>query len=192
MFAANSVAFRSVVRRNANLPGGGPWIPNRFQRCRCAAKDACAPAHPAALAHPTFCSLTMGETERDILGRKAYMRAYRTAYKERVRRVTLTLSPDEFSVVKRLAAAERLAVSAYLKKSAFAHGASVKPVHPDLLDRLDELVRQIRGIATNVNQMARHSNRLRAGVEDAEVMLKLRFLEQRIREFLSGANGGPR
>lgn len=118
------------------------------------------------------------------------MRQYRNAYKERVRRVALTLSPDEHAKVRRLADGAGLSVAAFVKRSAFDHADGFRPAPKELVERLDELLRQIRGIATNVNQMARHSNRLKAGVEDAEVMLSLRYLDQKIREFLSRGRGG--
>lgn len=132
----------------------------------------------------------MADAEKDDEARKAYMLRYRNAYKERVRRVNLSLTREEHSRAERLAADSGVPVSAYLKKAAFAHADGLKPAPKELVERLDDLLRQIRGIATNVNQMARHSNRLRAGVEDAEVMLMLRFLDQKIREFLSRGRGG--
>ena len=134
----------------------------------------------------------MADVKRDDAARRAYMRQYRSAYKERVKRVGLSLTREEHSRAERLAAESGVPVAAYLKNAAFAHADAVKPAPKELVERLDELLRQIRGIATNVNQMARHSNRLKAGVEDAEVMLTLRFLDQKIREFLSrGKGGGP-
>lgn len=131
----------------------------------------------------------MADAEKDEAARKAYMRQYRNAYKERVRRVNLSLTREEYSRAEKLAADSGMPVSAFLKKAAFDHADGLKPAPKELVDRLDELLRQIRGIATNVNQMARHSNRLKAGVEDAEVMLMLRFLDQKIREFLSRGRG---
>ena len=132
----------------------------------------------------------MADVKRDDAARRAYMKQYRSAYKERVRRVGLSLSREEQLRVERLASESGIPVAAYLKHAAFAHLEGLKPPPKELVERLDELLRQIRGIATNVNQMARHSNRLKAGVEDAEVMLMLRFLDQKIREFLSRGKGG--
>ncbi|MFB0965588.1 MAG: plasmid mobilization relaxosome protein MobC [Patescibacteria group bacterium] len=124
-------------------------------------------------------------------GRKAYMREYRRSYGTRVRRVALTLTRDEHSRAECLAEREGMPVAAFLKQAAFAHADGSRPVPKELSDRLDELVAQVRGIANNVNQMARHSNRLKAGVEDAEVMLKLRLLEERLRAFVAGEGEGP-
>jgi hypothetical protein len=118
------------------------------------------------------------------------MRQYRSAYKSRVRRVALTLTREEHARAERLAGKEGLSTSAYLKRAAFAHADGERPVPKEMLERLDGLVAQVRGIANNVNQMARHSNRLKAGVDDAEVMLKLRFLEDRLRAFVGGEGGG--
>jgi hypothetical protein len=132
----------------------------------------------------------MADVRKDEAARRAYMRQYRNAYKERVRRVGLSLTREEHSRAEMLAAESGMALSAYLKQAAFSYADGLKPVSKELVERLDELLRQIRGIATNVNQMARHSNRLKAGVEDAEVMLMLRFLDQKIREFLSRGRGG--
>lgn len=119
------------------------------------------------------------------------MRSYRCAYKSRVRRVTVTLTREEHSRVKMLAEAEGQPVSSYLKRTAFERidGRGAPP--KELADRLDALFVQVRGIANNVNQMARHSNRLKAGVEDAEVMLKLRRLEELLRTFVEESAEAP-
>lgn len=129
--------------------------------------------------------------ETDSPDRRAYMRSYRSDYKTRVRRVALTFTREEFSRAKKAADSEGVAVSAFVKRSAFERMDGIRPPPKELADRLDALASQIRGIANNVNQMARHSNRLKAGVEDAEVMLKLRYLEELLRRFVEERADGP-
>lgn len=133
----------------------------------------------------------MERPDDGVNGRKDYMRSYRSAYKARVRRVSLTLTKEEHARAERLAAGEGQPVSAFLKRCAFERIGKRADPPKELVDRLDGLISQVRGIANNVNQMARHSNRLKAGVEDAEVMLKLRRLEELLREFVSERAEGP-
>jgi hypothetical protein len=52
-------------------------------------------------------------------------------------------------------------------------------------NQLHELSLILRGVATNINQMARHSNQLKQFSEQEALSLKLRLLEDRVHDFLS-------
>ena len=53
-------------------------------------------------------------------------------------------------------------------------------------ERATDFVRTIRGIANNLNQMARYSNTIRAMLDDREVGYQLRYMEDAFHTFLEG------
>ena len=118
--------------------------------------------------------------------RRAYMRAFRSRQKsEGVRRITVNLSAAE---AKRLSAFGKKhgepKLAAQLKTLALAHLDNRYLVPPELAERLDVLVTLLRNIGNNVNQLARHSNEMRAFLETAEVRGELKRLEAAVRDFV--------
>lgn len=115
-----------------------------------------------------------------------YMQTFRERQRQAgVRRVSVTLSADEWAALHQHAAEHRERVTTHLKKCAFAHLHARYLVPPDLSERLDVLVATLRGIGNNLNQLARYSNEMRAFLDHEEVRLQLRRLEGEIRAFIS-------
>jgi len=92
--------------------------------------------------------------------REHYQRDYRQQYKDQAKRVNLTFSLPEYRSIARGAKTSGLPVAAYVKRLALSAHDRRAETPEELAEQLAELERVIRTIANNVNQMARHSNRI--------------------------------
>ncbi len=108
-----------------------------------------------------------------------------------VRRVSVTLSPDEHKRLKVSADAFKERATTHLKRCAFAYLETRYLVPPGTDERLDDLVFILRGIGNNLNQLARHSNEMQYFLDTNEVRLQLRRLEEEIRRFVTEPPRAP-
>jgi hypothetical protein len=122
--------------------------------------------------------------------REQYQRDYRQKYKAHAKRVNLTFSVAEHRGLSRAAKASGTPVAAYVKRLALeAHDGRVEA--PDeLAEQLADLDRVIRTIANNVNQMARHSNRIAHVLDEQEVFLHIAALQTELRAAVARAATG--
>ncbi|MGB1265719.1 MAG: plasmid mobilization protein [Nereida ignava] len=123
------------------------------------------------------------------MDRSEYQKDYRQKYKAQAKRVNLTLTLSEYSSVARGAKASGQPVSAYLKRVALdGHTQNVTAAVPeDVLEELADLSRVIRTVANNVNQMARHSNRIGQVLDEHEVFLHIQQLEAELKKTIAKA-----
>ena len=119
---------------------------------------------------------------------KAYMREYMKAYREEgkytPKRVNITLSNAEYSALKQRAKKEDKPVTRLVKELALISLYERDNFPEGVSHRLNELALILRGVATNINQMARHSNQLKQFSEQEALTLKLRLLEDQVHDFL--------
>ena len=122
--------------------------------------------------------------------REQYQRDYRQQYRDHAKRVNLTFSLAEYRSIARSAKDAGSPVAAYVKRLALqAHeGRSAAP--EEIAEQLADLERVIRTIANNVNQMARHSNRIAHVLDEQEVFLHIASLQTELREAISRATSG--
>ncbi len=122
-----------------------------------------------------------------MTNRDAYQKQYRQSYKDQARRVNLTLSLAEHRSVARAAKSAGEPLSAYMKRRAMqAHHDQLDAKLPEeLLEQLADLDRVIRTIANNVNQMARHSNRIRQVLDDTQPFLYIQKLEAELKRAIA-------
>ena len=122
--------------------------------------------------------------------REQYQRDYRQQYRDHAKRVNLTFSLAEYRSIARSAKDAGSPVAAYVKRLALeAHeGRSAAP--EEIAEQLADLERVIRTIANNVNQMARHSNRIAHVLNEQEVFLHIASLQTELREAISRAASG--
>lgn len=122
--------------------------------------------------------------------RTDYQKQYRQSYKDQAKRVNLTLSLSEHRSLQRAAKASGEPLSAYVKRRALeAHEVQEQAVIPEeLLEQLADLDRVIRTIANNVNQMARHSNRVRQVLDDTQPFLYIQSLESELKRVIAAAS----
>lgn len=123
------------------------------------------------------------------MDRKTYQKDYRQQYKAQAKRVNLTFALSEYGSVDRAARKSGEPVSAYVKRMALAaHHDTVAATIPDeVLEELADLSRVVRTIANNVNQMARHSNRIGAVLDEQEVFAHIQRLEAELKQAVAGA-----
>jgi hypothetical protein len=119
--------------------------------------------------------------------REQYQRDYRQEYKGHAKRVNLTFSLPEYRGIARSAKDAGSPVAAFVKRLALeAHeGRSAAP--EEIAEQLADLERVIRTIANNVNQMARHSNRIAHVLDEQEVFVHIAALQSELKEAISRA-----
>ena len=122
------------------------------------------------------------------MNRSEYQRQYRQEYKAHAKRVNLTFSLPEYRLIARAAKARGLAVSAYVKRFALQTHHNDRHEAPEALaEQLADLDRVIRTIANNVNQMARHSNRIAHVLDEQEVFLHIHALQLELQATIARA-----
>ncbi|MEP2942694.1 MAG: plasmid mobilization relaxosome protein MobC [Hyphomicrobiales bacterium] len=122
--------------------------------------------------------------------RRDYQRDYQKEYQSRTKRVNLVLSASEHRSVKKAAQSSGEAVATYVKRRALeSHQQQLDAAVPEeLLEQLADLDRVVRSIANNVNQMARHSNRVRQVLDDTQPFLYIQSLEQELKKAIAAAD----
>lgn len=113
--------------------------------------------------------------------REQYQRDYRQQYKDHAKRVNLTFSLAEYRALTRSAKSSGLPLAAYVKRLALAAHDGRNDTPEDIAQQLAELERVIRTIANNVNQMARHSNRIAHVLDEQELFLHIASLQDQLR-----------
>lgn len=122
------------------------------------------------------------------MDRSEYQKQYRQEYKAHAKRVNLTFSLPEYRPIARAAKARGLAVSSYVKRLALqTHHYDRLEAPEALAEQLAELDRIIRTIANNVNQMARHSNRIAHVLDEQEVFLHIHALQRELQATIARA-----
>lgn len=121
----------------------------------------------------------------DAKDRKTYNERFRKEQRARgFRRVSVTLSAEEYERLKRDADAYGERVTTHAKHCAFAHLDARYLVPPDIAERLESLLAVMRGIGNNLNQLARHSNEMRYFLDTEDVRLKVRRMDEAVRRFV--------
>lgn len=108
---------------------------------------------------------------------------YIADYRAKHRRVELNFTHREYKAFERVAKAEKLRVSQVVKNMAIAYEQQHYLIPAPLLEKLDTLHQQIRGIANNVNKMALQSHTLGVMVNDNELLGELKKLEDMVTEY---------
>lgn len=122
--------------------------------------------------------------------RDQYQRDYRQQYKDHAKRVNLTFSLSEYRGIARNAKDAGVPVAAYVKRLALDAESGRAPVPEDLTQQLADLERVIRTIANNVNQMARHSNRIAHVLDAQEVFLHIHTLQTELKASIARVSSG--
>ena len=117
--------------------------------------------------------------------RQEYQKAYRRKYKDQAKRVNLTFSREEAAALEKAAKASGMTLSGFVKSLALDGFNKEVTLPEELGERLEGFDRYIRNIANNVNQMAKHSNRLGKVLDEQEVLLHLSMLDAELRNVIA-------
>jgi len=121
------------------------------------------------------------------MDRNEYQKNYRQEYKDHAKRVNLTFTLPEFRSISKSAKTSGLPVTAFVKHLAMQSFHQNREAPEEIAEQLADLERVIRTIANNVNQMARHSNRIGQVLDEQEVFLHIRDLELELKDAISRA-----
>lgn len=117
--------------------------------------------------------------------RKLYNKEYQAEYKDRAKRVSVTLTNAEYSDLAKRAKAEGVKPTALLKNMAIAYHQQA-PIMPEMIrDELQELRFLLRNVANNINQIAHHSNTIRKLADENGLLLEIQKMETTINDFIT-------
>ena len=118
--------------------------------------------------------------------KKAYMKAYRRDYRERITRIAATLDNEQAERFNELAKAEGMRPATFLRHLVES-ALEKKPFVPSAVaEELKAVSFLIRNIANNVNQTAHHSHILKQLVNENDLLGELRKLEEAVKDYPSG------
>lgn len=115
---------------------------------------------------------------------RAYMRQYREQNQATTKRVSVTLTRDEYTQLKKNAQAHKTTPTKHLKDLAFASLDQQTHYPAETQASLKELVHILRGVGNNINQIARYSNTVKKAWNEDKALQHLIELEQHIQNFL--------
>jgi hypothetical protein len=117
--------------------------------------------------------------------RKLYNKEYQAEYKDRARRVSVTLTNAEYNDLAKRAKAEGVKPTALLKNMAIAYHQQA-PIMPEMIrDELQELRFLLRNVANNINQIAHHSNTVKRLADENGLLLEIQKMETTISDFVT-------
>ncbi len=121
----------------------------------------------------------MDKTEK----RKKYLKKYRQEYKKTHKKVTITLTNQEYKYFKALSKKEGIKQAELIRKLALSNSENIF-ISNDLKESMDSFVFLIRNIANNINQIARHSNTIKKLVEENDLLMWLKKLEDSVKKYI--------
>jgi len=113
-----------------------------------------------------------------------YLKKYREENKGKFKRVNVTLSLDEFKQLEKMAKVEKIKPTTLLKKLAFSNMNKKAEFPLDVSADFGDLVHILRGVANNINQMAKHSNTIKRVADESRLFTMLKAIEDENRKFL--------
>ncbi|HHH14307.1 MAG TPA: MobC family plasmid mobilization relaxosome protein [candidate division WWE3 bacterium] len=113
-----------------------------------------------------------------------YLKKYREENKRKTKRVSVTLSLDEFKQLEQMAKVEKIKPTTLLKKLAFSSMNKKADFPLDVSADFGDLVHILRGVANNINQMAKHSNTIKRVADESRLFTLLKSIEDENRKFL--------
>lgn len=112
--------------------------------------------------------------------RKAYNKAYKSEYKTRTHRVTVTLTPEEYATLKREAKALGLRPTSLAREFIVSTKGTLTTQPEAIQKELSEIRFLLRNTANNINQIAHHSNTIKRLVDENGLLLEVQKMEEAI------------
>jgi hypothetical protein len=115
--------------------------------------------------------------------RKKYMQMYLARYREKHHEIKITLSNEDYAVIKRIAEKQGTRTSAYIRKAVMEQSRHLYLFPKDLEIEIKSAIRNMRAIGNNINQIARYCNEQKYSSLDSfeTVFNLLRKIEDEIR-----------
>jgi glutathionyl-hydroquinone reductase len=113
------------------------------------------------------------------------MKEYRKNNPQVTKRVSVTLSAEEYNLLKKQAESHNITPTKQLKKLAFSQLKNQENYPQEVRKSLHEFVHILRGVSNNINQLAHHSNTFETIVDQNKVFQQLFQLENEVKQFLS-------
>ena len=111
------------------------------------------------------------------------MKDYQKEYSEKHKRVSLSISMNEYKKLETLAKKEKTKPTSFATALLLSY-INNEPLIPHKLEQdLQALSKYIRNIANNVNEMAHYSHQLREMRDEQNLLLELQKLEQSVKQF---------
>jgi len=90
--------------------------------------------------------------------RKEYLKEYKKEYTKTHTDIRISITNQDFKAFQLVAKKRGQTVTGFFRDAAFAQARNVYLFPQDMTDEIQKAVRQLRGEATNINQLARLSN----------------------------------
>jgi len=117
--------------------------------------------------------------------RKLYNQQYKSEYKERIKRVSLTFSNNEYAEIEKRAKSEGVKPTALIKNMAIAYHQQSVIMPESIKAELQELRFLVRNVANNINQIAHHSNTIQRLADENGLLLEIQKMENTINDFVN-------
>lgn len=120
------------------------------------------------------------------MSRQDYITEYQKSYYKQVRRVALTIQNKDYERLEAKAKQEGLKVSPLVGKLVYAYLNQDPMISKEVLEELKAFRFLVSNIANNVNQIAHHSNIIKAMIDENNLLGELRRLEESVSHFVAG------
>jgi hypothetical protein len=117
------------------------------------------------------------------MDRTSYDKRYRAEYAGRVAYIKVALPIDTFAKLQSRARRDGMRIAPLVRELALTQLEQTAFVSQTVEDKLDAVRWLMSNIANNVNQMARHSNRLRVMVDEEDLLVHLEKLERLVIDY---------
>lgn len=116
--------------------------------------------------------------------RKEYYKKYNQEKRKNLKDVHIYLTDDEYNYFEKVAEKEGLKVATIIKMMALIQAEKTYYLPKEIQENLNEFVFLIRNIANNINQIARHSNTIKALTDEHGLLSWLKQLEEAVKEYV--------
>ncbi len=116
--------------------------------------------------------------------RKIYQKIYQKNYNKTKKRIIIRLVPEEYNYFKKIADQENIKITKLIKVMALAQIGKTFYQPKEIQKKLNEFIFLVRNIANNINQIARHSNRVKKVFHENKILSYIKELENEVKQFI--------
>ncbi|MFU2511217.1 plasmid mobilization relaxosome protein MobC [Pseudoalteromonas sp. ASV78] len=115
----------------------------------------------------------------------AKRKQYLDDYVDQRKRINISLSADEFTKVSYLADLNHTKPTSFIAQLVQHHLNKSPFISSQLQDEIKEMKYLLRNVANNINQIAHRSNTLKVMVDERDLLMELKKLEDGIATFIT-------